>query len=377
MRLSWDIFCAVIDNYGDIGICWRVARQLVRDRGQQVRLFVDDLETFHRIFPEVDTRLDSQLIEGVEIRRWAQDMPETRPADVVVEAFACRVPESFLFAMAAREPRPVWINLEYFSAEPWVRESHGLASPHPRLPLTQYFFIPGIGPRTGGLLGGAAELHDLAAFRADAAARRAFWAAWRLPDDEALKVSLFAYNNAAIPGLVEALKQTARPIRLLVPEGKMLGQVAAGLGMSGLKAGDRLQQGALAVQVLPFMAQARYDRLLWACDVNFVRGEDSFIRAQHAGRPLVWQAYVQEDGAQWPKLEAFLGHYVVGLSALAEAALREAWRVWNAGEKRPETWTNWLSHLPEYRTHASSWAGKLQAWPNLVEELAKFAFSKV
>jgi uncharacterized repeat protein (TIGR03837 family) len=119
--------------------------------------------------------------------------------------------------------------------------------------------------------------------------------------------------------------------------------------------------------------QGRYDRLLWACDVNFVRGEDSFVRAQHAGKPLVWQAYVQEDGAQWPKLEAFLGNYVMGLSPNAEATLREAWRVWNAGENRPETWLSWLAHLPEYQKHASDWAGMLQNQPNLVEELVKLA----
>lgn len=388
MKLHWDIFCAVIDNYGDIGICWRVARQLVREHGQQVRLFVDDLETFHRICPEVDPGRDMQTVAEVEIRRWSQAMPAVRPADVVVEAFACRVPESYLMAMALRDPRPVWINLEYFSAEAWVAESHGLSSPHPRLALTQYFFIPGIGSATGGVLGSPAELQALAAFRADAAAREAFWNEMLPPplppagegwDEgaESLRISLFAYDNPAIPGLIEALRQAGRPMRLLATEGRSLGQVAAGLGVSALKAGDSRSQGNLTVQVLPFVEQGRYDRLLWACDVNFVRGEDSFIRAQHAGRPLVWQAYVQEDSAQWPKLEAFLGHYVEGLSVPAEAALREAWRVWNAGENRPETWLDWFAHLPEYQKHARDWAGKLQSRPNLVEKLVKFAVGKV
>lgn len=386
MKLHWDIFCTVVDNYGDIGICWRVARQLVHERGQQVMLWVDDLESFRRICPDVDPEQDSQTVADVEIRRWLQDMPAVRPADVVVEAFACRVPESFLLAMAARTPKPVWINLEYFSAEPWVAEIHGLGSPHPRLPLTQYFFIPGIGPGTGGLLGSREELQALAAFEADAAARQAFWNEWNFPPhpsplpqgrEGTMTISLFAYDNPAIPGLIEALQHAGQPVRLLASEGKSLGQVAAGLGLAGLQAGDSHSRGSLAVQVLPFVEQGRYDKLLWACDVNFVRGEDSFIRAQHAGKPLVWQAYVQEDGAQWPKLEAFLGHYVAGLSVPAEAALREAWRVWNAGESRPEIWQNWLAHLPEYQKHARAWAGKLQTWPNLVEELVKFAVGKV
>ncbi len=377
MKLSWDIFCTVVDNFGDIGICWRVARQLVREHGQEARLWVDDLETFHRICPEVAPGRDSQTVAKVEVRRWSKDMPALRPADVVVEAFACRAPESFLQAMAGRTPRPVWINLEYFSAESWVVEHHELSSPHPRLSLTQYFFIPGIGPGTGGLLGSRAELQALAAFQSDAAARQAFWKVLGVPDDGAMRVSLFAYENTAIPGLVEALKQAGRPVRLLVPEGRALGQVAAGLGLDSLRPGDSRSHGSLVVQVLPFMEQGRYDKLLWACDVNFVRGEDSFIQAQHAGRPLVWQAYVQEGGAQWPKLEAFLGNYVTGLPTNAETALREAWRVWNAGENRPQAWLEWLAHLPENQKHAHDWAGKLQAWPNLVEELVKFAINKV
>jgi uncharacterized repeat protein (TIGR03837 family) len=377
MKPRWDIFCTVIDNYGDIGICWRVARQLVQEHSHQVRLWVDDLESFRKICPDVDPQQDIQTLSDVEIRRWSQDMPAVEPADVVVEAFACRVPESFLLAMAACTPKPVWINLEYFSAEPWVAEVHGLGSPHPKLPLTQYFFVPGIGPGTGGLLGSREELQALATFQSDAAARQAFWAEWSLPVDEALRISLFAYDNPAIPGLIKALQHAGKPVRLLASEGKSLGQVAAGLGLAGLHAGDSHSQGSLTVQVLPFMEQGRYDKLLWSCDINFVRGEDSFIRAQHAGKPLVWQAYVQEDGAQWPKLEAFLGNYVMGLSPNAETTLREAWRVWNAGENRPEIWRVWLAHLPEYQKHARGWAGKLQTCPNLVDELVKFAINKL
>lgn len=387
MKLHWDIFCTVVDNYGDIGICWRVSRQLVHEHGQQVRLWVDDLEAFRMIHPAVDPARDAQNRQGVEIRRWSADMPAAQPADVVVEAFACRVPEHFLLAMAAREPRPVWINLEYFSAEAWVAEHHGLSSPHPRLPLTQYFFIPGIGPGTGGLPGDRQELADLDAFQADAAARRRFWKEVLPPhsvplpmrgeEADSLRISLFAYDNPAIPALLQALRQAGRPVLLLASEGKSLPRVASALQLPGLKAGDSHTQGDLSVQVLPFMDQGRYDKLLWACDVNFVRGEDSFARAQHAGRPLVWQAYVQEEGAHWPKLEAFLESYVSGLPMPAENALREAWRVWNAGENRPDVWRDWLAHLPDYRMHARDWSGKLRGWPSLVDELVKLAVSKV
>ena len=33
--LLWDIFCQVIDNHGDVGVCWRLARELAA-RGHTV-----------------------------------------------------------------------------------------------------------------------------------------------------------------------------------------------------------------------------------------------------------------------------------------------------------------------------------------------------
>ncbi len=449
MKLRWDLFCSVVDNYGDIGICWRIARALTTEHGQQVRLWVDDLESFHRIWPDISPGLAIQHCEGVEVRRWTNDMPTIRPADVVVEAFACRAPASFLRAMEACTPKPVWINLEYFSAEDWVPGCHALGSLHPRLSLTQYFFIPGLGQGTGGVPGGRKELAVLENFQNDSQAVRDFWAGFQLPADghgdsppqkmkpnsiikpwravsvpplagrvpactlepfdgrgacsanspshprpppegegdavslrefhanDALHISLFAYENPAVAGLIEALAQIGQRTALLVPEGRVLAQLAACLGRGALAAGDRHGQGNLDLCVLPFMPQNAYDRLLWASDINFVRGEDSFVRAQHAGKPMVWQPYVQEDGAHWHKLAAFLKHYTAGLDAGAEAVLRETWRVWNAGECAPEIWQDWFNHLPEYRRHARAWADKLAAQPGLEEALVKFTLDKV
>lgn len=376
MKLHWDLFCSVVDNYGDIGICWRIARDLTAEHGQQVRLWVDDLGSFQRIWPDISPGRDIQVCEGVEVRRWTENMPEIRPADVVVEAFACRVPESFLQAMAARTPRPVWLNLEYFSAEDWVPGCHGLGSPHPKLPLTQYFFIPGLGKGTGGVPGGRKELAALDGFQGDRDAVRDFWAQFQLPVDDALHISLFAYENPAVCGLIEALARSSQKTRLLVPEGRVLAQVAHCLGRESLTAGDSCRLGDLDVCVLPFMPQNDYDHLLWASDINFVRGEDSFVRAQHAGSPMVWQPYVQEDGAHGHKLEAFLQDYTAGLGEEAKAALLTAWRAWSAGECGPETWESWLLHRAEYREHAGNWARKLKNQPELVEELVNFALVK-
>ena len=148
---DWDIFCCVVDNFGDIGVTWRLARQLKREGNiaahgdeVQVRLWVDDLASFARIAPGLQPALAQQQLDGVSICHWpAQDFPATDAADVVIEAFGCPLPDSYLAAMVGRARKPVWINLEYLSAEDWVAGCHGLASPHPQLPLTKHFFFPG------------------------------------------------------------------------------------------------------------------------------------------------------------------------------------------------------------------------------------------
>lgn len=379
MKLRWDIFCTVIDNFGDIGVSWRLARQLVEEFGQDVRLWVDDLESFSRMEPWLNANADIQQVGGVEIRRWQDVLPDIEPAQVIVEALACRLPESYLQKMAGMTVKPVWINLEYLSAEDWVAECHGLASQHPRLPLTQTFFIPGFGPGTGGLPGSPRQHEALAAWRLQPGARTRFFAeigAGRIPET-ALAVSLFAYDNPAIPGLLDALADFLQPVVLFVPEGKSSGRVAAWLGAGSLMPGQVQTRGQLAVELLPFLAHGQYDRLLWACDLNCVRGEDSFVQAQWAARPLIWQPYVQEDGAHWNKLRAFLARYQHGLEPETAKLLAEAWQVWNAGEARPGIWRDYLAKLPELGVHAVDWAGQIKNWPNLASELVKFVRARI
>ena len=87
MRATWDIFCNVVDNYGDIGITWRLARGLVREHGLAVRLWVDDLHAFQRIWPGIAVDADQQTCEGVTVCAWCTPFEATEPAQVVIEAF--------------------------------------------------------------------------------------------------------------------------------------------------------------------------------------------------------------------------------------------------------------------------------------------------
>ena len=379
---EWDIFCTVVDNYGDIGVCWRLARQLVAEHGVAARLWVDDLAAFARICPEIDASLPIQSAQGVEVRRWSADFPAVVPGEVVIEAFACELPASFTAAMAERPPPPAWINLDYLSAEAWVSGCHALPSPHPRLPLTKYFFFPGFDETTGGLLREAGLEQQRQAYCASPQQQAAFWT--RLgqspPPADSLVVSLFAYENAALADLLATWSQGAQPVCCLAPATRTLAAIEQFAGRS-LQAGDVIRRGQLEIRVLPFVAQPDYDRLLWSCDVNFVRGEDSFVRAQWAARPLLWQIYPQHDDAHQVKLSAFLDRYCAELPATASAAVRRFHQVWNgqtgAGRIGAELWSQWVAALPELRRHAEQWATNLSKQEDLCSSMVHFCLSKL
>ena len=367
-----DIFCNVIDNYGDIGVCWRLARQLAHEHGLSVRLWVDDLASFARLCPQADASLAQQHCLGVEVRHWLEPFLEAQPAELVIEAFACKLPQNYIGAMAAQQ-RSVWINLEYLSAEDWVAGCHKLPSPHPGLPLTKYFFFPGFTRQTGGLLLEQDLFGRRDAFRNDAAQQQAFWHSFgmEMPGEETLKISLFCYENDALAGMFDTWANGVQPVLCLVPEGRILPQVEqyfedVGRGLSrhswhvGINPDLRSYScGNLQVRVLPFVEQERYDELLWACDVNFVRGEDSFVRAQWACRPFVWQIYPQHDGVHMRKLQAFLNLYGAPLSPPASEAVRGLWQAWNGGGKTGQIWPAFAAARGELDSRAQGWAREL------------------
>jgi uncharacterized repeat protein (TIGR03837 family) len=372
VKAKWDIFCAVVDNFGDIGVTWRLARQLAAEHGQPVRLWVDDLDTFARLCPTANAHDAQQTHDGVEIRHWPKTWPGAEPADVVVEAFACNLPQAYINAMAASGRRILWLNLEYLSAEDWIVGCHALPSLQAN-GLQKYFFFPGFEAQTGGLIREADLMLRRARFQADPQQQAEFLAALDVvKQPEARLLSLFAYENPAVGGWLDALANDTRVNQLLVPEGRVLGDVAAWLGVPKVQAGDRHQRGSLQISIVPFMTQDEYDLLLWSCDFNAVRGEESFIRAQWAGRPLVWHIYPQEDDAHWDKLNAFLDLYAHALPPAADEALRGFWRAWNSGEGAGQAWAVLLREYPVLLERAEAWTHEQVANGDLAGKLVFF-----
>src|SRR5512135_1854154 len=217
----WDLFCRVVDNFGDVGVSWRLARQLAVEHGKRVRLWLDDLTVLAKLRPEIDPGYDIQRLEGVEVARLFEPFVVDEVGEVVVETFGCDPPEPYVLAMAQCARKPRWINLEYLSAEDWVEGSHALPSPNPRLPLVKHFFFPGFTPRTAGLLREHGLLQRRDAFQADAGAQAAFWRsiAGRSPPANALKVSVFGYTGAPFEALWRSAIGYPGPVWLVAPEG--------------------------------------------------------------------------------------------------------------------------------------------------------------
>ena len=328
-----DIFCRVVDNFGDIGVCWRLARGLTDEHGWHVRLWVDDLHSFARLAPTLDVHADRQMLGAIDVVAWreaalsatsnAHDASRSSaplkttganalaepltPRDVVIEAFACDPPTWFVMAMNAMSAPPVWINLEYLSAEDWIEGCHGL---HSRRPdgLEKVFCFPGFTAKTGGLLRERDLLLARDRFQADAQAQDALLATCGVPADTrahiaadgASVVTLFCYPDAPLHALFSALAQRDRPTVLIAPHG------VAPHTESALAHLPPAQRARLVLCRIPFVPHDTFDRLLWLADLNVVRGEDSLVRALWAGRPLLWHIYPQDDAAHEVKLDAFL-----------------------------------------------------------------------
>lgn len=347
----WDVFCRVIDNHGDLGVCWRLCRGLAA-RGAAVRLWCDDAQALAWMAPE--------SCPGVTVLPWRDPLPGEAPADVVIEAFGCDPPAAYVHRMAQREVPPVWINLEYLSAEDYVARSHGLPSPQmsgPGRGLTKWFFYPGFTPGTGGLLREDTWLRTL---QAEAPQDRfAFLTTLAAGvDPTRRRLSLFCYEAAPLAGLLTALG--GGPVDVLLCPGPAREALAAQCA-----AHPQVQTHAL-----PWLTQDDYDRLLWACDANVVRGEDSFVRAQWAGVPFVWQIYRQDGGAHLHKLQAFLNQFLADADPAVRDGVTALHRVWN--EPSPVSAGEPVVGLAGWGEQALRWRNALARQPDLVSSLFGF-----
>ncbi|MEY4978762.1 MAG: hypothetical protein RLZZ352_1032 [Pseudomonadota bacterium] len=368
--LVCDVFCRVVDNLGDIGVCWRLCANLVA-RGHRVRLWIDEPEALRWMAPGA---LEGQWA-GIAVLHWTQALSaehlhtsHTLPADVWLETFGCQPPAELQHQLAGHLAgggvAPVWVNLEYLSAERYVERSHrlpSLASHGPLRGMRHWFFYPGFTRGTGGLLREPGLMERRQAFDALSWLAQQGWVC-----KQGRRISLFCYEPPALPAL---LRQACADggCDWLVTAGRASAAVQAAqtCAAAPTTADDGGCTPVPPVQYLPLLTQQDFDHLLWACDLNFVRGEDSLVRALWAGQPFVWQIYPQHDEAHHTKLEAFLDWLQ------APASLRELHRVWNGMQHSTQPWPGWAEVL-SWRDCVQAARERLLAQPDLVRQLCEF-----
>ena len=357
--LQWDIFCHVIDNHGDLGVSWRLAVELA-ERGHSVRLWVDDASALAWMAPHGHPK--------VEVSNWSDAETALKLGDVVIEAFGCKLPTPIENLIA--QQRSTWINLEYLSAEGYVTQSHGLASPVMQGTAKgqiKWFFYPGFVNGTGGLIRETDLKQRQSAFDRNA------WLARYAPEISKTKthsqtrwISLFCYEPSALQDLLKQLVIDNAPTNLLVTQGRSQQAVAQALNVLEIPASGA---GHLQIEQLPYLSQTDYDHLLWACDLNFVRGEDSVVRALWAGKPFVWHIYPQDDQAHHRKLQAFCETLQMPQDL---AAIHAFWNgisgtpLPSIEQKHFENWTTW----------ARQNALQLERQEDLVTQLERFVSQK-
>ncbi len=188
-----------------------------------MRLIVDDLSIASRIIPLLVPQLQIQQVEQITIQQWTENFADVSVADVVIEAFACELPQHYLHAML--EKKPVWLNLEYLSAETWVNDFHAKSSPHPHYGLIKYFFFPGFNPHTGGLIREKSLIDQRNFFQQSETEKTAFWQSIGA-EPQALNISLFCYPHAPIALLLEAMAQSPYPVLCLAPQSGNMQKIA-------------------------------------------------------------------------------------------------------------------------------------------------------
>jgi uncharacterized repeat protein (TIGR03837 family) len=343
MRIG--IICKVIDNYGDAGFSLRLAKALAK-LSHEIILLHNAPMIMQALYPSNDFS-NLQLIDA---REWSPEYKTNNSLDLILEPFGTSSEQTnhrFDLILKQSFPKTPWLLIEYLSSEQWIEDFHLNHSIDTKTEHLTTFFYPGFTSKTGGII------------HSDLPAHLTHPPISQLSNT--LKLFVFAYPNAPIIEL----------LRLCEKEDSILH-----LGLAGkwpdLTASDH-------ITFLPFYPQEQFDDLLAQYNILFVRGEDSFVRAQLAGKPFIWQIYPTDDGIHAIKLSSFFDRYSAGLTSACASAVWQCWASWNCLDHCLNfsiSWNEFIKHLPELNQHALAWRNDLLNGPELVDEILKWRLAQ-
>ncbi|WP_297488027.1 elongation factor P maturation arginine rhamnosyltransferase EarP, partial [uncultured Cetobacterium sp.] len=151
---SLDIFCEIIDNYGDIGVVYRLAKEMKKlyKDNIEIRVILNRLDEFKKLNKRVED-IQCQEIDGIIYiteEFLTKNICTFSPANVIIEAFGCNVFQGYL--EKAKEESSLLLNLEYLSGEKWIEDIHGMESLMGAKKLKKFFFMPGFSEKSGGVM---------------------------------------------------------------------------------------------------------------------------------------------------------------------------------------------------------------------------------
>ncbi|MBW0454196.1 MAG: elongation factor P maturation arginine rhamnosyltransferase EarP [Candidatus Kinetoplastibacterium crithidii] len=358
-----DIFCKIIDNYGDIGFSWRLANDLANNYNCIVRLIVDNLTTLSSINSKINSNSKYQIIDNIQILDWNSDyILEIKPAELIIETFSCKIPDEYIHKII--ENRSCWINIEYLTAESWIESCHLLPSKISKN-SNKFFFFPGFNDKTGGIILEPNLIKKRNVFQESLSTQMSFLKTLGI-DDNLLKERsnkifcyLFCYNTTPIEDIIKGFIKLNKEIVIF-----------ANIGNPILQFAKYYDHTMIKIIKIPFIDQNDFDKLLWSMDVNFVRGEDSFIRAIWSGRPMIWNIYKQKDNIHINKLDYWINIYNPPISV---KKLMYSWNKNNSNLliksiQESFSYENWI----KWQKHAKNWSNNLSQQSSLSFRLLKF-----
>ena len=270
-----DVFCDVIDNFGDAGVCLRLCRDFSK-KNFEVRLFCNNVNILNKI-----TNSEDESNRFLSLFPWSEKMHNYEPSEVIIQAFSVRLSEEIIKKI--KQKKSLVVNLEYLTAEKFAENCHKLPSYSDG--IESYFFFPGFTKKTGGVVIEENLLKKIKSKK----------------NNFNNQITLFSYENNKVKTVITLLNK--KNFILNIFDGKGLNNFN-NLFKLNLKAGDSLKLNNLEIKVLPMVSQDEYDSYLINSGLNLVRGEDSIVRAMLTGNPFLWHIYPQKENAHETKINA-------------------------------------------------------------------------